>query len=92
MKKVLIIINPRSGTMRANKYLLDIAEQFVIEGYMPTVMVTTKQGDGIEYVKEYAKDFDLLTCIGGDGTFNEIVSGMVISGVKVPIGYIPRCV
>lgn len=89
MKKVLIIINPRSGTMRANKYLLDIAEQFVIEGYMPTVMVTTKQGDGIEYVKEYAKDFDLLTCIGGDGTFNEIVSGMVISGVKVPIGYIP---
>ena len=88
-KKVLIIINPRSGTMRANKYLLDITEQFVLEGYMPTVLVTTKRGDGTEYAKEYAKEYDLLTCIGGDGTFNEVVSGIVESGVRVPIGYIP---
>ena len=88
-KKVLVIINPRSGTMRANKYLIDITEQFVLEGYMPTVLVTTKRGDGTDYARDYAKDYDMIACIGGDGTFNEVISGMMDSGVRIPIGYIP---
>ena len=88
-KKVLIIINPRSGTMRANKYLTEIAELFVLDGYMPTVLVTTKRGDGTAYAKEYARDFDLIVGIGGDGTFNEVVSGVLDSGERVPVGYIP---
>ena len=88
-KRVLIIMNPRSGTMRANKYLAEIAELFVRNGYMPTVLVTTKQGDGTEYARKYAGDFDLLTAIGGDGTFNEVAAGVVQSGVRVPLGYIP---
>jgi YegS/Rv2252/BmrU family lipid kinase len=88
-KKVLIIINPRSGTMRANKYMTDIAELFVGAGYMPTVLVTTKRGDGTAYAKEYGKDFDLLVAIGGDGTFNEVVAGMLDGMVKAPLGYIP---
>ena len=88
-KRVLIIMNPRSGTMRANKYLAEIAELFVRNGYMPTVLVTTKQGDGTEYAGKYAGDFDLLVAIGGDGTFNEVAAGVVQSGVRVPLGYIP---
>ena len=32
---------------------------------------------------------DLITAIGGDGTFNEVVSGVIESGIRVPIGYIP---
>lgn len=88
-KKVLIVINPRSGTMRANKYLTEIAELFVRNGYMPTVLVTTRQGDGTEYAKKYAEDFDLLVAIGGDGTFNEVAAGLVERGIRVPLGYIP---
>jgi YegS/Rv2252/BmrU family lipid kinase len=88
-KKVLIIMNPRSGTMRANKYLTDITEMFVLDGYMPTVLITTKRGDGTEYAKKYAADYDLLVAIGGDGTFNEVAAGVVESGCRVPLGYIP---
>lgn len=88
-KKVLIIINPRSGTMRANKYLTDIAELFVLNGYMPTVLVTTKRGDATDYARDFAKDFDLIVGIGGDGTFNEVVAGLLDSEKQVPIGYIP---
>ena len=88
-KKVLIIMNPRSGTMRANKYLTDIAELFVRNGYMPSVLITTGRGDGTAYAKKYAADFDLLVAIGGDGTFNEVAAGVVESGVRVPLGYIP---
>ena len=88
-KKVLIIMNPRSGTMRANRYLTEIAELFVRNGYMPTVLITTKQGDGTAYAKKYAPEYDLVVAIGGDGTFNEVASGVVECGVRVPLGYIP---
>ncbi len=88
-KKVLIIMNPCSGTKRANKYLTEIAELFVLAGYIPTVLITTKRGDGTEYARKHAADYDLLVAIGGDGTFNEVASGVVESGMRVPLGYIP---
>ena len=53
------------------------------------MLTTTKRGDGTIYAREYASKVDLITAIGGDGTFNEVVSGVIESGVRVPIGYIP---
>ena len=88
-KKVLIIINPCSGTKKANKYLTDIVSTFTVNGYIPTVLTTTKRGDGRIYAEEYAGEMDLIVCIGGDGTYNEVVSGVMLSGVRVPVGYIP---
>jgi len=35
------------------------------------------------------KDVDLVVCCGGDGTFNETVTGLLYAGANVPIGYIP---
>ena len=88
MKKNLIVINPCSGKKKANKYLTDIVEIFTNEGYISTVLTTTKSGDGIEYARNYAGDYDLVTAIGGDGTFNEVASGILEGGHKVPLGYI----
>ncbi len=88
-KKLLLILNPRAGTMRANKVLPEILEAFVRAGWLPTVLVTTKTGDGTDYARTYAGDFDRIACIGGDGTFNEVLSGLLDSGAHVPIGYIP---
>ena len=88
-KKALIIMNPCSGTKRANKYLTEIVEIFTVNDYFCTVMTTTKRGDGTIYAREYGKHFDLIACIGGDGTFNEVVSGVMQAGLRIPIGYIP---
>lgn len=88
-KNVLIIMNPCSGTKKANKYLTDIVQVFTVNDYIPTVLTTTKRGDGTLYAKSYADKVNLIVCIGGDGTFNEVVSGVIQSGVRVPIGYIP---
>ena len=82
-------MNPCSGTKRANKYLTEIVEIFTVNDYFCTVMTTTKRGDGTIYAREYGKHFDLIACIGGDGTFNEVVSGVMQAGLRIPIGYIP---
>ena len=89
MKRNLIIINPCSGKKRANKYMTDIVDVFTKGGYMSTVLTTTQRGDGTLYAAEDAGDFDLVTCIGGDGTFNEVVAGLLESKSGTPIGYIP---
>ena len=88
-KKNLIIMNPFSGKREANKYLTDIIDIFTKGGYMTTILTTTERGDGTVYASRYAGEFDLITCIGGDGTFNEVVAGLLDRGERVPVGYIP---
>lgn len=89
MKKLLLIINPRAGTLKANKYLADIIGVFNRGGYDVTAYVTKARGDAARVARERAKEVDLIVCCGGDGTFNETVSGLLESGERTPIGYIP---
>ena len=89
MKKMLFIMNPFAGQRRANRYLADILTMFSREGYDISVHMTSGPGDGARVVQERAADMDLIVCCGGDGTFNETVTGMIRAGVDVPIGYIP---
>ena len=51
--------------------------------------MTACQGDGEAAVIRRAKDQDLIVCCGGDGTFNETVSGLMKTGLDIPVGYIP---
>ncbi|MDD5922664.1 MAG: YegS/Rv2252/BmrU family lipid kinase, partial [Eubacteriales bacterium] len=89
MKRLLMIINPKAGTKQAERYLADICGVFCEAGYETIVAVTTKRGDGTVIARERAKDADLVVAVGGDGTFNEVVAGVLESGAGKTIGYIP---
>ena len=89
MKKLQLIINPAAGMKQGKKYLADIVAYFGGKGYISTVFVTEKHGDATDFVVRYGADHDMVVCVGGDGTFNEVVAGIVGSGIDVPIGYIP---
>ena len=39
--------------------------------------------------KTRAGEMDIVVCCGGDGTYNETMSGLLQSGTDTPIGYIP---
>lgn len=88
-KRLLLIMNPYAGQKSGKKHLADILELFCKEDYVPTVFMTTGGGDGYALAKAHTAVHDLVVCIGGDGTFNEVVSGVIDSGADVPIGYIP---
>lgn len=90
-EKVLFIVNPTSGKMTIKNKLFEVIKLFSDEGYEPTVLMTKKSGDATEYAKEYGSDFNRIISCGGDGTLNEIVTGIMRLPPenRPPLGFIP---
>ena len=90
MKDALLILNPRAGQRRANRYLADIIRLFCEKDYRTEVYVTGQAGDATRYLATQPADaYDLVVCAGGDGTLNETIAGLLTAGMHCPIGYIP---
>ena len=89
MEKLLFVFNPTSGKAKIRDYLLDILDSFNKSNYQVTVYTTQYQGHAREIVKERGKGYDLIVCSGGDGTLNEVVSGLMELEPMPILGYIP---
>ena len=89
MKKLLFVINPYAGMRRAAKMLPEILAVFNRADYDVRVYVTAEAGDATRAVKEMATEMDLVVCSGGDGTFNETITGLMQADLQIPVGYIP---
>ena len=89
MKKMLFIMNPFAGQKRANRQLSDLLLMFTKAGYDVITHMTTGPGSAAETVERLAGEVELVVCCGGDGTFNETVSGLLTKGIQVNVGYIP---
>lgn len=88
-KRALFVYNPRAGKAMIRSKLSDILELLEKGGYETMVRPTTKRGDARTYVQECAPETELVVCSGGDGTLDEVVTGILTGGKKIPIGYIP---
>lgn len=88
-KKMLFIYNPHAGKEGIKSKLLDIIDVFTKGGYEVTVRPTQKKGDAIEATLKKAHKYHVLACCGGDGTLDEVVTGMMMREYRIPIGYIP---
>ena len=88
-QKMLFIYNPRAGKAQIRSNLLDIIDIFVKAGYEVTAYPTQAAGDAVKAVRTRQEGYDLVVCSGGDGTLDEVVSGMMKCDEKLPIGYIP---
>lgn len=89
MKKLLFVYNPKAGKSGIVNCLSDVVDTFVKKGYEVTIYPTQCRGDGEVKVRESGKNYDRLVCSGGDGTLDEIVTGLLASETNLPIGYIP---
>ena len=89
MKKLLILMNPCSGKKKANRVLAEIIDILNRGGFDVTAYMTAARGDATTVAAERAAEFDAILCIGGDGTFNEVISGLYSVGSKTPVAYIP---
>ena len=89
MRKLLLIINPVAGRNQAQADLFKMVRVFAEHDCEVTVYPTRGPQDCTRKVLTDAGRFDLVVCCGGDGTLNEMVSGMMQREEPVPMGYIP---
>lgn len=91
MKKALVIINQHTAKYRLRAELLELLDILTKSGFECFARPTQKMGDAMQYTAENAYFYDLIVCIGGDGTLSEVVSGLcsLDRHKRPPIGYIP---
>ncbi len=88
-KKMLFIYNPKAGKAQIKNQLYDILDVFTKGGYFVTAYPTQAAGDAMRLMEELPDEYDIIVCSGGDGTLDEVVTGMMKSGKTLPLGYIP---
>ena len=89
LKKLLLIVNPVSGQKKAKNYVADMMIAFEMASYEVKTVLTEKDKNAYAVVKEMGADYDVIVCVGGDGTLKETVCGVMEGGKDQPIGYIP---
>lgn len=91
MKKMLFIYNPMAGKEQIKNKLSDIVQVLCSGGFEVTIFATQGKEDATNIVAERGGAFDYVVCSGGDGTMNEVTSGLMqIEQENRPIcGYIP---
>lgn len=88
MKECAIIYNPNSGHKAVKKYLNEIEKILNKKNYNATIYKTEYKGHAIDIVRELNK-VDLVMSFGGDGTFNEVMTGNFKRKEKLLLTHIP---
>lgn len=88
MKKCILIYNPNSGKKQIKKYLPEIKNVLASHHYETEIIATKYKAHAIEIVENLPK-VDLVMSFGGDGTFNEIMTGNFKRKEKLLLTHIP---
>ena len=91
MKRMLFIYNPNAGKGLLKAKLSDVLDIMVKAGYELVVYPTQNYKDAYRKVVHMDNGYDIIVCSGGDGTLDEVVTGMMKRDKedRIPIGYIP---
>ncbi len=91
-KKLLLIVNPRAGRSKPRGPLFDAACLFSKAGWLLSIHETTAPGDAADAAARAAGEFDLVIAVGGDGTLNETITGLLRlpREIRPQLGYLPQ--
>lgn len=87
-----IIINPSSGRQTLQRKAVRLIDRLLTEGTLTHVdTVETQKGGDAYLAARYFQEwqFDLIVAIGGDGTVNEVISGLLDGQHQLPLAIIP---
>ncbi|MDW7672819.1 MAG: YegS/Rv2252/BmrU family lipid kinase, partial [Bacillota bacterium] len=89
MKKIAVIANPNAGRKMAKQRVEELAEILSQEGAELRIHYTQKNEKTSFTVKELSADADILIVMGGDGTVNEVVNGLMELSAAPPLAIFP---
>lgn len=84
-----MLINPVAGRGTLKSGLGEVLETFYLGGYIPSVYFTEGPGDARRIAAERGGDYDIVVCLGGDGTLSDVMGGLAVVPDRPPIGYMP---
>lgn len=86
MKRVLAIINPKSGTTSKSSVALKLSEAFLNTEYTLYFTYTRYAGHAYELAKQAVDEgYERIIAVGGDGTVNEVARGLIHTGISLAI-------
>ena len=89
MKNIAFIVNPVSGTKSKSRLAKLIRESLDLQQFAPTVVVTEYAGHATQLAQQFAlQDYYAVIAVGGDGTINEVASGLI--GSQTALGVVPN--
>lgn len=91
MLKSLFIINPSSGKQNFLESIERIISRLIMQQIVNHVDVFYTKGKQDAFEKALALkkgEYDFVTAIGGDGTINEVISGVAKSDSDIPVAII----
>ncbi len=88
MKQAVVIINPHSGRRKKRIDLVSIKKIFLKNNYEVRIFFTCHKGHAKEIVQQLSF-VDLVVSVGGDGTFNEIMTGNFNRNQPLLLSHIP---
>jgi len=90
LKRARIIYNPSAGREQFRRELPYVLEKLETAGFETSAHATTGDGDATRAAEIAAeRGFDLIVVAGGDGTINEVVTGIAEAENKPTVGIIP---
>ena len=88
-KKMLFIYNPMAGKEQIKNKLSEIIQIFCKEGFEVTIFATRGREDATKIIEKKGERYDYIVCSGGDGTMNEVATGIMKLEKRPICGYIP---
>ena len=88
-KKLMLIINPKAGRGAYVNGFAEAMKTLAYGGYDVTLFFTQGRGDATKMAAENAEKYDVVACIGGDGTLSEVLAGLMTLDSPPPVGYFP---
>ena len=88
LRNLMLIVNPFSGRGISKAAMGTIVSRLCDNDCAVTVYIAGEYS-ARQLAYEYAKHHEMVVCVGGDGTLSDIISGLMGSGVSLPVGYIP---
>lgn len=87
--KAFVVANYVSGKGKCGILASEVIKRLENSSIDYSIFKTVDHDTDIKAIRDNINKCDLLICLGGDGTVNEVVNAAIAEGASTPIGYIP---